>query len=65
LSMLSLVCGFALTWHVWWMAAGSLLAIIAYAIWHSFDYDRDYHIPAAEVAATEAARTRQLELAHG
>jgi cytochrome o ubiquinol oxidase subunit 1 len=65
LSVLSLVCGFALTWHIWWLAVVALLAIVGYAIYHSFDYDRDYHIPAAEVAATEAARTQQLELVHG
>jgi cytochrome o ubiquinol oxidase subunit 1 len=65
LSVLSTVCGFALVWHVWWLAVGSLLAIVAYAIAHTFDYDRDYHIPAAEVAATEAARAQQLELVHG
>ncbi|MFC0677904.1 cytochrome o ubiquinol oxidase subunit I [Lysobacter korlensis] len=65
LSALSLVCGFALVWHVWWLAATSLLAIVAYSIAHTFNYDRDYHIPAAEVAATEAARTQQLELVHG
>jgi cytochrome o ubiquinol oxidase subunit 1 len=65
LSVLSTVCGFALVWHVWWLAVGSLLAIIVYSIKHTFDYDRDYHIPAAEVAATEAARTQQLELVHG
>ncbi|GHA73285.1 cytochrome o ubiquinol oxidase subunit I [Cognatilysobacter bugurensis] len=65
LSVLSTVCGFALVWHVWWLAGASLLAVIAYTIAHTFDYDRDYHIPAADIAATEAARTRQLELAHG
>ncbi|KAB8314466.1 cytochrome o ubiquinol oxidase subunit I [Tolypothrix campylonemoides VB511288] len=63
LSALATVCGFALVWHVWWLAAVALLAVVGYAIAHSFDYDRDYHIPADEIAATEAARTRQLELA--
>jgi len=27
---------------------------------HSFNHDRDYHIPADEVAATEQARTQLL-----
>ncbi|MBL8261093.1 MAG: cytochrome o ubiquinol oxidase subunit I [Xanthomonadaceae bacterium] len=64
LSVLASVCGFALIWYVWWLAAASLVALVAYAIWHSFDYDRDYHIPAEEVAATEQARTAQLEVTH-
>lgn len=55
LAGLSLVCGFGLVWHIWWMAGGSLLGVVAYAIWHSFDYDRDYYVTAAEVAETERA----------
>lgn len=53
LAGLSAVAGFALVWHIWWLAAAGLAAFVGYAIWHSFDEDRDYHIPAAEVAATE------------
>ena len=57
---LSTICGFALVWYIWWLAALSFLGIIAAAILHSFDYDRDHVIPAEEVRATEAARDRQL-----
>ena len=34
------------------------------SIIHTFNYQRDYYIPAAEVAATENARTQQLAAAH-
>jgi len=61
LAVLSTVVGFAMIWHVWWLAIAAFLAVVAYAIWHTFNYDRDYHIPAEEVAATEHARTVQLE----
>lgn len=64
LSLLATTCGFALVWYLWWLAVASLVALVAYAIWHSFDYDRDYHIPAEEVAATEQARTEQLRASH-
>ncbi len=64
LSLLATTCGFALIWYLWWLAVASLVALVAYAIWHSFDYDRDYHIPAEEVAATEQARTEQLRASH-
>ena len=55
LAGLSAACGFGLVWHIWWMAGGALLGVVAYAIWHSFDYDRDYYVTAAEVAETERA----------
>ena len=55
LAGLSLVCGFGLVWHIWWMAGGALAGIVGYAIWHSFDYDRDYYVTAEEVAETERA----------
>lgn len=64
LSALSTVCGFALIWHVWWLAAAALLGVVVYAIWNSFDRDRDYHIPARDVAETEAARSKQLANVH-
>jgi cytochrome o ubiquinol oxidase subunit 1 len=57
---LSTVCGMALIWYVWWLAALSFLGIIVATIIHTFNYNRDYHIPAHEVAAVEDARSRQL-----
>ncbi len=51
LSALALVLGFAMVWYIWWLAALSALALLAVAIGHTFDYDRDYHIPADQVAA--------------
>ncbi|PCD02291.1 cytochrome o ubiquinol oxidase subunit I [Sphingomonas spermidinifaciens] len=61
LAGLSAASGFGLIWHIWWLAGAGLLGVIGYAIWHSFDYDRDYHIPASEVAATERARLALAE----
>ena len=60
LSAISVALGFALVWHIWWMAGASLLALIVATIWHTFNYDRDYYIPAEDVIATEDERTRQL-----
>jgi cytochrome o ubiquinol oxidase subunit 1 len=60
LSVLSLVWGFALIWHMWPLAIASFAAIVLAAIVHTFNYRRDYHIPAAEVTATEHARTQLL-----
>ncbi|MCJ8138392.1 cytochrome o ubiquinol oxidase subunit I [Falsirhodobacter halotolerans] len=60
LSAFATLCGFALIWYIWWLAALSFVATIVYAIYHTYNRDRDYYIPAETVAATEAARTKQL-----
>jgi cytochrome o ubiquinol oxidase subunit 1 len=57
---LSVVLGFALIWYIWWLAAVSFIAILAVAIGHTFNYKRDYYIPADEVIDTEAKRTALL-----
>ena len=55
ISALCLVLGFAMVWYIWWLAAVSFAGIIAVSIGHTFNYNRDYHIPAEEVAETERA----------
>ena len=57
------VFGVAMIWHVWWLAVISFAGVIAATIIHTFNYDRDYYIPADEVAQTEDERTRALALA--
>ena len=56
ISALALVLGFAMIWYMWWLAALSFVALLAYSILHTFNYDRDYFIPAEEVAAVEGGR---------
>jgi len=50
--------GFALIWHIWWMAClgliGALLAFVRFA-WRK---EEEYRIPAAEVAALDRGRRR-------
>ncbi|KQT60387.1 MULTISPECIES: cytochrome o ubiquinol oxidase subunit I [unclassified Aureimonas] len=60
LAALSVAFGFAMIWYIWWLAALSFLAIVVGAIIHSFNYNRDFHIPAAEVATAEDRRTRTI-----
>ena len=60
ISMIAMVLGFALIWHIWWLAIVSFIGVIASSIIHTFNYNRDYYIPASEVQATEDARTEQL-----
>jgi cytochrome o ubiquinol oxidase subunit 1 len=54
------VCGFALIWHMWLLAIVAFAGIVGAAIVHSFNYKRDFHIPADEVRRTEDARTLLL-----
>ncbi|SIQ71624.1 MULTISPECIES: cytochrome o ubiquinol oxidase subunit I [unclassified Bosea (in: a-proteobacteria)] len=63
ISAFATICGLALVWYVWWLAALSFLAIIVTAIAHSFNYDRDYNIPAEEVVREEERRSRALAAA--
>ncbi|RWF49189.1 MULTISPECIES: cytochrome o ubiquinol oxidase subunit I [unclassified Mesorhizobium] len=60
LAAFSVALGFGLIWYIWWLAALSFVCLIATAIGHTFNYHRDFHIPAAEVSQTEEARTTLL-----
>jgi cytochrome o ubiquinol oxidase subunit 1 len=63
LAGISTVIGFALIWQMWWLAAVGLVALIGSAIAHSFNQDRDFHIPAEQVVRTENVRTELLRKA--
>ena len=60
---LTTLCGFALIWHMWLVAGVAFAATLVAAIAHTFDYGRDFHLPAETVARTEQARTLQLAAA--
>jgi cytochrome o ubiquinol oxidase subunit 1 len=64
IAALSAVTGFALVWQMWLVGAVAFVATVAAAIIHTFNYKRDYYIPAQDVVRTEAERTRTLEIAH-
>jgi cytochrome o ubiquinol oxidase subunit 1 len=60
LAGLCTVFGFGMIWQMWLLVIVSFVAILATAIGHSFNYKRDYYIPADEVVRVEAERTRLL-----
>ncbi|MBK1840890.1 cytochrome o ubiquinol oxidase subunit I [Azospirillum sp. YIM B02556] len=60
LAGISTVLGFAMIWHIWWLAAVSFIGLLVVAIGHTFNYNRDFHIPVDEVVRTESERTRLL-----
>ncbi|MDH3027832.1 cytochrome o ubiquinol oxidase subunit I [Methylobacterium fujisawaense] len=63
LAGLNFAFGLAMVWYVWWLAALTFVAIFVVAIAHTFNYNRDYYIPADVVSRTEGQRTRELEMA--
>jgi len=60
LSALALVLGFAMVWYIWWLAALSAVGLFVVGIAHTFNYNRDYYIPAETVERDEAARPRPV-----
>lgn len=60
LSGLALALGFGMIWYMWWLAAAAAVGLLAVGILHTFNYNRDYFIPAEEVSQSEHARTRLL-----
>ena len=64
IAALAAVCGFALIWQMWLVAGIGFVAMLAAVIIHTFNYKRDYYIPAEDVVRTEAERTRLLGVAH-
>ncbi|KQV36934.1 cytochrome o ubiquinol oxidase subunit I [Massilia sp. Root335] len=52
---------FGIIWHMWLLVGVTFFGMIAVAIYHTFDYKRDFYIPADEVTRTEEERTRLLE----
>lgn len=52
--------GFALIWHMWLVAGLTFGAVVVATIVHTFNYKRDFHIPADEVTRSEDRRTAAL-----
>ena len=61
IAALSAACGFTLIWHMWLAAVVGFVAMIVAIVVHTFNYHRDYFIPAEQVVRTEGVRTRLME----
>ena len=57
------ILGFALVWHIWWLAALGLLGMIGGFLARAYDRDVDYYVKAEEVARIENARYESLKQA--
>jgi len=60
LAAIAVAFAFGMVWHIWWLAALTFVAMLVVAIGHTFNYKRDYHIPADVVTKAEDERSRVL-----
>ena len=56
LSFFAVVTGFALIWHIWWVAALGLLAAFVVILAFGWSDDREQELSAADVTRIEQAR---------
>lgn len=55
ISLAALLVGFGLIWHIWWLAALSLMAIVTLIIIRTSDEETEYTLSAAQVEKMELA----------
>lgn len=58
----SIVFGFALVWHIWWMAGAGAIGIFIAFLMRVFNDDIDYHVPVDEVKAIETEHYKQATI---
>ena len=58
----SIVMGFALVWHIWWLAGLGALGIFVTFMGRIFNENIDYHVPAEEVKRIETEHHKQVEM---
>jgi cytochrome o ubiquinol oxidase subunit 1 len=63
IAFFAVVMGFALIWHIWWLAAIGLAGIILAVLIHAWQVENEEEIPAEAIAAIERAYPKQREAA--
>ncbi|MEC7729620.1 MAG: cytochrome o ubiquinol oxidase subunit I [Pseudomonadota bacterium] len=58
----SIVLGFALVWHIWWLAGVGALGIFAAFMGRIFNENTDYYVPADEVRRIETEHHNQVQM---
>ncbi|ROU01448.1 cytochrome o ubiquinol oxidase subunit I [Marinobacter sp. R17] len=58
----SIVFGFALVWHIWWLVGVGALGMFAAFMGRIFNEDIDYYVPAEEVKRIETEHHKQVEM---
>lgn len=63
ISAFCLIFGFAMVWHIWWLAIIGFAGIIATWIGKSFDDNVDYYVPVEEIKRIENQHYDELKKA--
>ncbi|EHD22724.1 MULTISPECIES: cytochrome o ubiquinol oxidase subunit I [Brenneria] len=63
ISAFSLVFGFAMIWHIWWLAIIGFAGMVVTWIVHSFNQDVDYYVPVKEIEKIENQNFDQISKA--
>jgi len=61
ISFFALVIGFALVWHIWWLAGVGAVGVFISFMARVFNDDIDYYVPAAEVERIEREHQQRVE----
>jgi len=61
IAAISAAIGFGMIWHMWLLVGAGFVAMMAAIITHTFNYKRDYYIPADEVVRVEGIRSSLLD----
>jgi len=59
LSAFIFVIGFAMVWHIFWLAIVAFIASLAVTIIRTFDEHSEYVLPAKEVAKIESEQAKR------
>ncbi|MBZ9557692.1 MULTISPECIES: cytochrome o ubiquinol oxidase subunit I [unclassified Modicisalibacter] len=62
MGIISIALGFALIWHIWWLAGLSAAGMFVTFLMRIFNENIDYHVPAAEVERIEREHHKRLEM---
>jgi len=57
------VCGFAIIWHIWWLAILGLIGSFAVFVWYAWQDEHEHIIPVEEVRANARER-RRIRMEH-
>lgn len=55
ISLFTLIFGFSMIWHIWWLAGCGFLGIIIIWIMHTFNNDIEYYVPSDMIKKIEHA----------
>nr|WP_329808584.1 cytochrome o ubiquinol oxidase subunit I [Gallibacterium anatis] len=63
IAVFTMIFGFAMIWHIWWLAIVSFVGMVVTWIAKSFDQDVDYYVPVDQIETIENKHFQELSQA--